>query len=1165
VRGKREEVNWLGATLKADIVCLQETLLPPHGWQLNSADFSHFHHPVNDLGGRGLYIGVEKSTPAHELFRDSPGHILAVKIFPAWSPSGLIVVNVYVKSGFRESTLRHLVHLLRRHASVPCAIIGDWNMPVEKGVRLLEAGAGTALFRPVGRLGATFRRQQRYRTAIDYGLYNPSAAALGAWTDARFPDILISDHCPISLDLQTLGNGAPQVTSKNPVYATKDWAQKRAPVSTHNTWSELANLSEEDPDLPLSDIAARFREASDRVAREEGILRTRSSIHTRRRSAARQLPRALQRALRDHRRKTQRTLALGWNATSRTALRDLERAQKQLRQRIREHRRTTWNDLVFSKAQSLAASHGRVWWRWINTLRLTENSACPVRNDAGDLVLRAPEVALAWKEHLERLYAGLPRSAQEWDQALGDLRVEPPIPGISDPFSWPEVRSALAHVKVGKAPGVDLIPAEFLKLCAEPPSKPSSTDGPPNPMAQALLNVLNALLTHGPTDSLVERIVVMIPKKGDLTDRHNYRGIALLNSTAKLMTYLIGQRTITALEERVSLDRSQGGFRPDRETATQQVALFEIVQRHFARGHRRLYLLFVDIEKAFDRVPHEGLFRKLEGKGVTGKALTYIRAMYSKAQCRVRVGKHLGETRFNQETGVHQGCPFSPTAFAIYIDDILRGMGTLGVQVDTDLESIIGLLFADDLVLLARSTSILRKMLEHLADWGAKAQLSFGVKRDGSKTAILPLGKGAKSRVQKAGLELTGQAIPIVDHYKYLGITFRDNLSLRDIALDARDRSQNALNRVSHFLSDRAFPLATKLLILRTVVLGTAMYSAELWGGVQAHVRPIQSVINKGLKLCFGYKTTASPPLDALMIEADIPPVHCLATVARLRFYLKHKPPSFDSWLRYLIAHPPSPGARRGSWVRQTELLWQRTLRKFGSEKLLDESGHLASDNLRNELWHAQLKPTKALAELQAVRSYWAKPAWKPVSEWLRLWAKCGGSHRSEQDYLRFRLGTFWTCYRAALAGMLPALAQSVCPLCKAQTPETADHLLFACKLWCRERSDMMSKAQRIFSDIDWETLDDSERRRVLLGAEPSGAIRTLRDWRSLSRERAWIRAREPVWAFLNQIRVPRQAAVSNLYRSYGRLRTADQSPRAEAVTTVGPASNTASDAAGVG
>ena len=98
-------------------------------------------------------------------------------------------------------------------------------------------------------------------------------------------------------------------------------------------------------------------------------------------------------------------------------------------------------------------------------------------------------------------------------------------------------------------------------------------------LACILLRVLNAILNGNIPEDLMTSTIVSVPKKGDLTDMNNYRGISLMPVCVKIVAAVIAQRISSAFERDNFLSDAQAGFRPEQECVGQVGALIEIIQR----------------------------------------------------------------------------------------------------------------------------------------------------------------------------------------------------------------------------------------------------------------------------------------------------------------------------------------------------------------------------------------------------------------------------------------------------------------------------------------------------------------------------------------------------------------------------------------------------------
>ena len=123
------------------------------------------------------------------------------------------------------------------------------------------------------------------------------------------------------------------------------------------------------------------------------------------------------------------------------------------------------------------------------------------------------------------------------------------------------------------------------------------------------------------------------PKKGDLGQTSNYRGITLTSIAAKIYNSLLLNRIQPEMEK--ILRRNQNGFRKGRSTIGQILTVRRIIEGVKARQIPAT-LLFVDFSKAFDSV-HRGKMEKiLLAYGIPKEIVTAIMILYRNTNSKVR-------------------------------------------------------------------------------------------------------------------------------------------------------------------------------------------------------------------------------------------------------------------------------------------------------------------------------------------------------------------------------------------------------------------------------------------------------------------------------------------------------------------------------------------------
>ena len=289
---------------------------------------------------------------------------------------------------------------------------------------------------------------------------------------------------------------------------------------------------------------------------------------------------------------------------------------------------------------------------------------------------------------------------------------EPPLEGSPIPITIDMVRKAISKMKSGKAAGPSGIVVEMIKAAGDTG-------------ATMIRDLATAIIHDGkvPTDWEESFIVCLYKGKGDALDRGNYRGLKLTEQAMKILERIVDG----LIRQVVSIDDSQFGFVRGRGTTDAIFVVMQLQEKYLA-VNKRLYMAFVDLEKAFDHVPRKVIWWALRKLCVEEWIVRLVQGMYANARSLVRVGEGFSK-EFEVKVGVHQGSVLSPLLFIIVLEALSREFRA-GVPWED--------LYADDLVIIADS---LEECVRRLLIW-KEAMEKKGLRVNAGKTKVMICGTG---------------------------------------------------------------------------------------------------------------------------------------------------------------------------------------------------------------------------------------------------------------------------------------------------------------------------------------------------------------------------------------------------------------------------------------
>ena len=486
------------------------------------------------------------------------------------------------------------------------------------------------------------------------------------------------------------------------------------------------------------------------------------------------------------------------------------------------------------KAIQTIKSNPRFFWSFVNKHRKIKSNVAPLLRPDGTVTDDPLEKA----NILQSQYVGVFSNPENCsaEEATKDI---PSTPYTLDELEFTPacIEKALAELDPYAGAPADDIPAVILSRCRKE-------------LAYPLWLLWRRSFNDGVVPAcLKQQQVTPVFKKGSKMEAKNYRPVALTSHMIKTFERVVRNKVIEHLESHGLLNDGQHGFRKNRSCLTQLLNHYDNIMRDLNEGFE-VDVVYVDMEKAFDKVDIPILLAKLERFGVRGRLLRWITDFLTGRVQTVVVDGVQSRAEL-VISGVPQGTVLGPLLFLVYMIDI---------------ESLLAgtaLTFADDSKLrkairVVSDRDDLQLSLDKFASWASENNMSLHQDKFEVMNYTLRSTRFLRELPFTAESYMYhgpgGEAITPSSTVKDLGVLLSTDCTWAEhigtIAAKSRRMSGWALS-VFRDRSDE-----TMMTLLKSIVRPQAEYCCPLWSPVKkgeiAAIEEVQRHFTRRIASCSG-------------------------------------------------------------------------------------------------------------------------------------------------------------------------------------------------------------------------------------------------------------------------------------------------------------------------
>ena len=347
--------------------------------------------------------------------------------------------------------------------------------------------------------------------------------------------------------------------------------------------------------------------------------------------------------------------------------------------------------------------------------------------------------------------------------------------------------------------------------------------------------------------------ITVVPKGGDLTDPGNWRPITQTSIFAKFLEELVHTRLLKYFLTNNIISEYQFVFLPGRST---QLAVFELTKQIYSSmNNKKIFeAVCLNLSKAFDCINHVKLYNKMRSCGIIENVLRWFRNYFNRTQ-EVRICHQVSMCK-PIRTGIDQETILGPLIFIFYINDVIRNIADLRIN-----------MYADDCLIYTIGNNWDRRVvkiqsgLSSFQEWCVNNGMKLNIKN--TKSLVI----GSTFKLADINLDnrftLNGVVLERVQSYNYLGVILDTHMTLSALIKKVKKVVSNKIYTLAKIRN--SISLKCALTIYEQTILPLLDYTGfMLLSANISDKNDLQVMQNNALRICFNVRLRDRVSIDQM-------------------------------------------------------------------------------------------------------------------------------------------------------------------------------------------------------------------------------------------------------------------------------------------------------------